>query len=158
MPEVWRKGGRKMPELICDICSKHHPIWFTDNYLWNEYSKGYDFLCPTCFISMVKNQSGEGRFYLTTEKTPGEFFERSTATPQPAEPTPFGGVTICQKCGGTEIKGVCQKCGKQPAEKEVKESDVLSCVGCIAKNRLSLARMCYECVNFSEYEPAEEEA
>ena len=67
-----------MPELICDVCKKHHPIWFTDNVLWNEYHKGYHFLCPTCFISMVKNQGGMGSFYLTTEKTKGEFFERST--------------------------------------------------------------------------------
>lgn len=46
-------------ELLCQICDRDYPVWFTDDELWNqvcrrENEKEIHFLCPTCFARLAE--------------------------------------------------------------------------------------------------------
>jgi hypothetical protein len=75
-----------MPECKCDYCGKFHSVWFTDNEIWNKYSIGYTFLCPTCFI-LIAEQNGckTTGWFVTVEERAAALLEGqkpSTNNPQ----------------------------------------------------------------------------
>lgn len=59
-----------MPECTCEICKMSYAVWFTDSDLWNNFSMGFNFLCPSCFTHFAeeRGQCKTTAWYLTVEE------------------------------------------------------------------------------------------
>ena len=76
-----------MPELLCEICSRYHPVWFTDNDIWNKHNHGFSFLCTTCFLVLAERDG----FDTTGWKLLPE--ERTALSNEPAAQPPTAEVS-----------------------------------------------------------------
>jgi hypothetical protein len=70
-----------MPERKCDCCGQFYAVWFTDNDIWNKYSMGYSFLCPTCFTFLAEGQGCKTTGWFVTVE------ERAAVGAQPPQAT-----------------------------------------------------------------------
>jgi hypothetical protein len=60
---------KEKAEGVCEHCQNFYAVWFIDNEIWNKYHKEYDFLCPTCFMSLAEQQGCQTTgWHLTTEE------------------------------------------------------------------------------------------